>query len=43
MVIHEEPNIYMHYVLLWWFKERVQPLLKGYSGIVIYADDVVIW
>ena len=35
-------NIYMHYVLLWWFKERVQPLLKGYSGIVIYADDVVI-
>ena len=34
-------NIYMHYVLLWWFKEKVQPLLKGYSGIVIYADDFV--
>ena len=22
-------NIYMHYVLLWWFKEKIQPLLKG--------------
>jgi retron-type reverse transcriptase len=28
-------NIYMHYVLLWWFKELVQPKLKGYSGIVV--------
>jgi group II intron reverse transcriptase/maturase len=35
-------NIYMHYVLLWWFKERVQKLLRGYSGIVIYADDFVV-
>jgi group II intron reverse transcriptase/maturase len=34
-------NIYMHYVLLWWFKELVQPKLKGYSGIVVYADDFV--
>ena len=25
-------NIYMHYVLLWWFKEKIQPLLKGFSG-----------
>ena len=34
-------NIYLHYVLLWWFKEKVQPGLKGYSGIVLYADDFV--
>ena len=32
----------MHYVLLWWFKEKIQPLLKGYSGIVVYADDFVV-
>ena len=35
-------NIYMHYVLIWWFKERVQPALKGYSGLVVYADDFVV-
>ena len=35
-------NIYMHYVLLWWFKERVRPSQKGYSGIVVYADDFVV-
>lgn len=35
-------NIYMHYVLLWWFKERVRPRQKGYSGIVVYADDFVV-
>ena len=35
-------NIYMHYVLVWWFKERVQPALKGFSGMVVYADDFVI-
>lgn len=34
-------NIYMHYVLLWWFKEEVQPKLRGFSGIVVYADDFV--
>ncbi|MBR3375112.1 MAG: group II intron reverse transcriptase/maturase [Firmicutes bacterium] len=33
--------IYMHYVLVWWFKERVQPQLRGYGGIVVYADDFV--
>lgn len=33
-------NIYMHYVLIWWFREIVQPQLKGYSGIVVYADDL---
>ena len=35
-------NLYMHYVLLWWFKEKIQPTLKGYSGIVVYADDFVV-
>lgn len=35
-------NIYMHYVLVWWFKEVVQPQLRGYSGIVVYADDFVV-
>lgn len=34
-------NIYMHYVLIWRFREIVQPQLKGYSGIVVYADDFV--
>ena len=34
-------NIYMHYVLLWWFKEKVTPRLKGFGGIVVYADDFV--
>lgn len=35
-------NIYMHYTLLWWFKEQVVPNLKGYAGIVNYADDFVV-
>ena len=35
-------KLYMHYVLLWWFKERVQPHLRGYSGVVVYADDFVL-
>ena len=34
-------NIYMHYVLLWWFKEKVKPGLKGYADIMVYADDFV--
>ena len=34
-------NIYMHYVLLWWFRERIQPTLRGYADIVVYADDFV--
>lgn len=34
-------NIYMHYVLVWWFKEVIQPKLRGYSGLVVYADDFV--
>lgn len=35
-------NIYMHYVLVWWFKERMQPQFKGYSGLIVYADDFVV-
>jgi hypothetical protein len=31
-------NIYMHYVLVWWFKECVKPKLKGYGGLAVYAD-----
>ena len=31
-------NIYMHYVLVWWFKERIEPMLKGYGGLVVYAE-----
>ena len=34
--------IYMHYVLMWWFHEIVEPSLKGYAGIVNYADDFVV-
>lgn len=34
-------NIYMHYVLLWWFKEKVKPSLRGYADIIVYADDFV--
>jgi len=34
-------NIYMHYVLLWWFHERVMPKMKGFCGLVVYADDFV--
>ena len=34
-------NIYMHYVLIWWFKEQLQPYMRGYAGIVAYADDFV--
>lgn len=35
-------NIYMHYVLVWWFKEKIQPNLQGYCGLVVYADDFVV-
>ena len=34
-------NIYMHYVLVWWFNEKIKPLMKGYCDIVVYADDFV--
>ena len=35
-------NIYMHYVLIWWFEERVKPRLRGYGELVVYADDFVV-
>ena len=35
-------NIYMHYVLLWWFRTQVRPRMKGFCGIVVYADDFVV-
>ena len=34
-------NIYMHYVLVWWFNEKIKPLMKGFCDIVVYADDFV--
>lgn len=32
-------NIYLHYVLDKWFSEEIQPLLRGKSFIVRFADD----
>ena len=34
-------SIYMHYVLVWWFNERVKPKMKGFCGLAVYADDFV--
>ena len=34
-------NIYLHYVLDEWFSEQIQPLLKGKSFIVRFADDFI--
>ena len=35
-------NIYLHYVLDEWFSEQIQPLLKGKSFIVRFADDFIL-
>lgn len=35
-------NIFLHYVLDEWFSEEIQPLLKGRSFIVRYADDFIL-
>jgi len=35
-------NIYLHYVLDEWFIEQVQPLFKGRSFIVRFADDFLL-
>ena len=35
-------NIYLHYVLDEWFSEQIQPILKGQSFIVRYADDFIL-
>ena len=34
-------NIYMHYVLVWWFYEKFKLRARGYCDIVVYADDFV--
>ena len=34
-------NIYMHYVLVWWFREVFGSKARGFSGLVVYADDFV--
>lgn len=31
----------MHYVLVWWFNERIKSLMRGYCDVVVYADDFV--
>jgi group II intron reverse transcriptase/maturase len=35
-------NVYLHYVLDEWFKEKVQPLLQGESFIIRFADDFLL-
>lgn len=35
-------NIYLHYVLDEWFKEEIQPLLKGKSFLIRFADDFLL-
>lgn len=35
-------NIYLHYVLDLWFEKKLKSSLKGYAGLVRYADDFVI-
>lgn len=35
-------NIYLHYVLDEWFKEEIQPRLKGESFMIRYADDFLL-
>ena len=35
-------NVYLHYVLDWWFEYSVKPWLKGEAYYVRYADDFLI-
>ena len=35
-------NIYLHYVLDLWFEKKLKSTLRGYAGMVRYADDFVI-
>lgn len=33
----------MHYVLVWWFNEKIKPQMREYRGQVVYAaDDFVV-
>lgn len=36
-------NIYLHYILDLWFEKKVKNMTKGYTGIVRYADDFIIF
>lgn len=35
-------NIYLHYVLDEWYVEQIEPLLKGKSYLIRYADDFLV-
>jgi len=35
-------NIYLHFVLDFYFDRRIKPILKGYSRLIRYADDFLI-
>ena len=35
-------NVYLHYVLDEWFRQEVQPRLRGTAHLIRYADDFVI-
>ena len=35
-------NVYLHYVLDAWFRQEVQPRLRGHAHLIRYADDFVI-
>jgi len=35
-------NVYLHYVLDIWFRQEVQPRLRGSAHLIRYADDFVI-
>jgi hypothetical protein len=35
-------NVFLHYVLDMWFRQEVQPRLRGRAHLIRYADDFVI-
>jgi RNA-directed DNA polymerase len=35
-------NVYLHYVLDEWFIRQIQPLLKGDSFLIRFADDFLL-
>jgi retron-type reverse transcriptase len=35
-------NVFLHYVLDTWFRQEVQPRLRGRAHLIRYADDFVI-
>jgi len=36
-------NIYLHYILDLWFVRKIKKWLKGYAGVVQYADDFIVF